>query len=172
MTNNPSYPLSSSPYLPLLKYNWHLRCTSSQSFENSSWLLSRYTLGKETTEHDTNRSLYFIQDQLKSKDTNVINKSSWGRRRILLCTHEPSWSVHLPAGMMRSLGVGLPGLPQVHRGPGGGGDGAPATQELADLLDAWTRLLLTQTQSVEVEKCRPAHGLGLVRRRGAAQAAA
>ena len=75
-----------------------------------------------------------------------------------------------PAGWM--MGVGLPGLPQVHRGPGGGGDGAPATQELAGLLDALTRLLLTQTQSIEVENCRPAHGLGLVRRRGAAQAAA
>ena len=75
-----------------------------------------------------------------------------------------------PAGWM--MGVGLPGLPQVHRGPGGGGDGAPATQELAGLLDAWTRLLLTQTQSEEVENCRPAHGLGLVRRRVAAQAAA
>ena len=50
--------------------------------------------------------------------------------------------------------------------------GAPATQELAGLLDAMTRLLLTQTQSIEVENCRPAHGLGLVRRRGAAQAAA
>ena len=32
-----------------------------------------------------------------------------------------------PAGWM--MGVGLPGLPQVHRGPGGGGDGAQATQE-------------------------------------------
>ena len=44
------------------------------------------------------------------------------------------------------MGVGLPGLPQVHRGPGGGG--AQATQELG-LLIALTRLASTQPWPAE-----------------------
>ena len=59
-----------------------------------------------------------------------------------------------PAGWM--MGVGLPGLPQVHRGPGGGGDGAQATQELGLLL-AWTRLASTQPWPAEQRNCRPAN---------------
>ena len=51
-----------------------------------------------------------------------------------------------PAGWM--MGVGLPGLPQVHHGPGGGGDGAPATQEHRDGLlllgHDWLHLKLGQ----------------------------
>ena len=60
------------------------------------------------------------------------------------------------------------GPPRTRRGRGRG-TGHTGT---AGLLDAWTRLLLTKTQSGEVENCIPAHGLGLVRRRGEAQAAA